>query len=167
MRRDIVLCGTGGQGTVLASKVLARAAMNAGLAVKSAETIGMAQRGGSVVSHVRVGEGAASPLVGLGRADLLIAFEPAEALRQLPYLREGGALIMACLRDHAPNLTVVDAARAERELGSAKVLNVLLLGAACRTGRLGFTTDQLRQAIHESVRERFVELNDRALDWQG
>ena len=57
--------------------------------------------------------------------------------------------------------------RAERELGSAKVLNVLLLGAACRTGRLGFTTDQLRQAIHESVRERFVELNDRALDWQG
>ena len=91
MKQDILICGVGGQGTVLASRVLAAAAMEAGHPVHSAETIGMAQRGGSVTSHVRVGEDAFSPLIPLGGADLLMAFEPAEAVRNLPYLRPEGA----------------------------------------------------------------------------
>ncbi len=188
MRRDIVLCGTGGQGTVLASRLLATAAMRKGLPVKTAETIGMAQRGGSVLSHVRVGEGVASPLVGSGRADVILAFEPAEAARQLRLLKLGGAVVvsnrpvvpvsavtggpaydfdavMGYLRGAVSNLTVVDADAAARELGSAKVLNVLLLGAAARTGALGFTVDEVRAAVHDVVPERFLALNDRALDY--
>lgn len=188
MRDDIVLCGTGGQGTVLASKLLATAAMQHGLPVKTAETIGMAQRGGSVFSHVRIGEGVSSPLIGRGRADLIIAFEPAEAVRQLGFLRSGGAVvvsnrpvvpvsamtggpaydleaIMAYLRENVANLTVVDAEAAARDLGSAKVLNVLLLGAACRTGAIDLGVEDIRAAVHERVAERFHALNDRALDY--
>ena len=93
MSANVILAGVGGQGAVLASKLLARAAMGRGLSVKTAETIGMAQRGGSVFSHVRMGEGAHSPLIGRGRADSIVAFEPAEAVRQLPFLRPGGMVV--------------------------------------------------------------------------
>ena len=81
MNQDILLCGVGGQGTVLASKLIAAAAMAEGNTVHSAETIGMAQRGGSVISHIRIGDAASSPLIPYGHADILIAFEPAEAYR--------------------------------------------------------------------------------------
>ena len=193
MSTNIVLCGVGGQGTVLASKLIATAAMGRGIPVKTAETIGMAQRGGSVFSHVRVGDGAASPLVGRGTADVIVAFEPAEAVRQLPFLRRGGAVvvsnrpvvpvsamtggpaydleaIMGYLRAQEASgrigdLAVVDADRAARELGSAKCLNVVLLGAAARSGALGLSAEDVRSAIHERVPERFWELNDRALIW--
>ena len=93
MSLNIVLCGVGGQGTVLASKLISAAAMQKGVAVKSAETIGMAQRGGSVFSHIRIGDDAFSPMIAEGEADLIIAFEPAEAVRMLPFLKEGGAVI--------------------------------------------------------------------------
>ena len=193
MSTNIVLCGVGGQGTVLASKLIATAAMGRGIPVKTAETIGMAQRGGSVFSHVRVGDGAASPLVGRGTADVIVAFEPAEAVRQLPFLRRGGAVvvsnrpvvpvsamtggpaydleaIMGYLRAQEASgrigdLAVVDADRAAQELGSAKCLNVVLLGAAVRSGALGLSAEDVRSAIHERVPERFWELNDRALIW--
>ena len=189
MSDSIVLCGVGGQGTILASKLLAAAAMSKGLPVKTAETIGMAQRGGSVFSHVRIGHGVASPLIGRGRADLIIAFEPAEAVRQLPYLREGGtvvvstrpiipvsatiggpaydlAAVMAYLREQVgEKLVVVDADAAAEALGSAKCLNVVLLGAAVRTGVLAPTADDVRSAIAARLPERFHELNYRALDW--
>jgi len=183
---SIVLCGVGGQGTVLASKLLAAAAMDRGMPVKTAETIGMAQRGGSVFSHVRLGDGAASPLIGRGRADLIIAFEPAEAVRQLAYLRLGGTVVvsdraivpasalvggpaydveavMVYLRKEVANLVVVDAAAAAHDLGSAKCLNVVLLGAAVRSGALSLTTDDIAKAIKRLVPERFQELNARAL----
>ena len=186
MSDSIVLCGVGGQGTVLASKLLAGAAMDRGLPVKTAETIGMAQRGGSVFSHVRIGDGAASPLIGRGRADLIIAFEPAEAVRQLPYLRPGGTVVvsdkpivpasalvggpaydvdavMGFLRERVENLVVVDADAAARELGSSKCLNVVLLGAAVRSGVLSLTTDDIARAIKRLVPERFHDLNARAL----
>ena len=189
MSDSIVLCGVGGQGTILASKLLAAAAMSKGLPVKTAETIGMAQRGGSVFSHVRIGDGVASPLIGRGRADLIIAFEPAEAVRQLPYLREGGtvvvstrpiipvsatiggpvydlAAVMAYLREQVgEKLVVVDADAAAEALGSAKCLNVVLLGAAVRTRVLALTADDIRSAIAARLPERFHELNFRALAW--
>lgn len=189
MLNNVILCGVGGQGTVLASKLLAAAAMDRGLPVKTAETIGMAQRGGSVFSHVRIGEGAASPLIGRGRADLIIAFEPAEAVRQLPYLRSGGTVvvsdkpivpvsatvggpaydvdaIMAYLRTSVRDLVVVDAAKAATELGSTKCLNVVLLGAATRSGALSLTPSDVEGAIRRLVRPQFLDLNLRALDWR-
>ena len=189
MSTSIVLCGVGGQGAVLASKLLARAAMGRGLSVKTAETIGMAQRGGSVFSHVRMGEGAHSPLVGRGRADAIVAFEPAEAVRQLSFLRPGGMVvtsdapvvpvsaatggpaydlpaIMSHLRERVgeKNLVVVDAAAAEAELGTAKALNVVLLGAAARAGALGpVTVEDLADAVRAVVSPRFIDLDLRAL----
>lgn len=93
MNKDILLCGVGGQGTVLAAKILAAAAMNAGEKVRSCETIGMAQRGGSVTSHVRIGD-SSSPLIPRAKADILMAFEPAEAVRNLDYLKREGIVIV-------------------------------------------------------------------------
>ena len=94
MKKDIMICGVGGQGTVLASKIIAASAMEEGNTVHSAETIGMAQRGGPVTSHVRIGEDAFSPLIPVGGADLLIAFEPSEAVRNLRYLKKDGFVIV-------------------------------------------------------------------------
>ena len=94
MKKDILICGVGGQGTVLASKIIAAAAMEAGDPVHSAETIGMAQRGGPVTSHVRIGEEAYSPLIPFGSADMILAFEPAEAVRNLRYLKPDGIVIV-------------------------------------------------------------------------
>ena len=189
MSTNVILAGVGGQGAVLASKLLARAAMERGLPVKTAETIGMAQRGGSVFSHVRMGEGAHSPLIGRGRAEAIIAFEPAEAVRQLPFLRSGGMVvtsdapvvpvssatggpaydlpaIMSYLHEHVgeKNLSVVDAAAAADALGTAKALNVVLLGAAARAGALGpVTVDDLAAAVHALVKPAFIDLDLTAL----
>ena len=183
---DIILCGVGGQGTVLASKLLSTAALARGMAVKTAETIGMAQRGGSVTSHVRLGEGGMAPLIGKGRADLMIAFEPAEAVRQLPFLRDGGTAVVATrpvvpasafaggpaydlsgilgyLEKQVERLVLVDVATAAETLGTVKALNVVLLGAAVRTGAIALTVDDLREAIRTRVPERFHELNFKAL----
>ena len=95
---DILLAGVGGQGTVLAAKVLAQAAQSKGWQVRTAETIGMAQRGGNVTSHVRMGSGGEevfSPLITPGTADIVIALEPGEAARALPFLAPGGVLVTA------------------------------------------------------------------------
>ena len=95
---DILLAGVGGQGTVLAAKVLAQAAQSKGWQVRTAETIGMAQRGGNVTSHVRMGsngEAVYSPLITPGTADVVIALEPGEAARALPFLAPGGVLVTA------------------------------------------------------------------------
>ena len=184
--RSIILCGVGGQGTILASKLIAAAAMKRGIPVKTAETIGMAQRGGSVFSHVRLGEGIHSPMIAPGKADLIIGFEPAEAVRHLPFLKEGGAVVasttpilpvsaligessyslepvLGVLKEKVKKLTLLDSEKAARELGSAKVLNVLLLGAAARTGALGLEMEDIRAAMEEKVPSRFLELNERAL----
>lgn len=188
MRDDIILCGVGGQGTILASRLLSSAAMERGVPVKTAETIGMSQRGGSVTSHIRLGDGTSCPLIGKGRADAMIAFEPAEAARQLPFLRKGGTLvvsdrpvvpvsatvggpaydlpaIMAYLREQVEDIVVVDTEAAAAELGSAKCLNVVLLGAAARSGALGLDVDDIRSAIRRIVPERFHDLNFRALEY--
>ncbi|MDR0324210.1 MAG: 2-oxoacid:acceptor oxidoreductase family protein, partial [Treponema sp.] len=95
MTFNCLIAGVGGQGTVLASKLIAAAAMKSGFSVRTTETIGMAQRGGSVVSHVRIGDDIFSPLIPVGRADALVAFEPGEAVRQLPFLKDGGVLIVS------------------------------------------------------------------------
>ncbi len=186
MNKNIVLCGVGGQGTVLASKLIAAAAMKKDIPVMSAETIGMAQRGGSVFSHIRMGEGLYAPMIAKGTADIIIGFEPGEAVRQLPYLREGGQVIVsqraimpvtatlsgtpysdgemtAYLKERIPNLIIVDTERACRKIGSPKVLNLLLLGAAIHSGALGLNEDEIKDAVRERLPERFHELNFQAL----
>ena len=185
MPNNIVLCGVGGQGTVLASKLISAAAMEKGMPVMSAETIGMAQRGGSVFSHLRIGEGVFSPMIPLGGADLIIGFEPGEAVRMLPYLKTDGQMVVSArpvmpvtaalsggydgaamvdfLRGQVKRLVVVDTEAAIAEVGSAKALNIILLGVAARTGAIGVTAAELEQAMLKKVAPRFHELNRRAL----
>ena len=188
MSKSIILCGVGGQGTILASRLIATAAMDRNIPIKTAETIGMAQRGGSVFSHLRLGEGANSPLIGKGEVDLIIGFEPGETVRQLPFLKKGGAVVVSSrpvmpvsamigqssydaeamvdyLKANVEHLTLVDADKAAQELGSAKVLNVVLLGAAIRSGELGLSEEHVEKAIKEKVPARFLELNKKALAW--
>ena len=189
---NIILCGVGGQGTVLASKLTAAASMAKGLHVRSAETIGMAQRGGSVLSYLRIGE-CASPLINNGCADLIIGFEPAETVRVLPYLKEGGIVITSDrammpvtaalqgsdyegskMTDYLKSfeggrigkLVIVDTDDAMRDLGSPKVMNMVLLGAAARGGFLGeVTIDDIKQALVKKVKPQFHQLNFKALEY--
>ncbi len=186
MSKNIIICGVGGQGTVLAAKVLSQAAIANGERVLSAETIGMAQRGGSVVSHVRIGGDVFSPLVPQGQADVLIAFEAAEAVRNITYLKQGGTVIVnkkvvqpvtaslsgkafdekemvAYLEKVAAKVVAVDTDEACKELGSSKVVNMVLLGAASRSGII--PVEELKTAIKQLVKPDFYELNVRAVDW--
>lgn len=187
MQKNIILTGVGGQGTVLASKLIAAASLAKGYEVMSAETIGMAQKGGSVFSHLRVGEGLYSPMIRQGTADLLLAFEPAEAVRMLPYLKESGVLVVSShpvmpvtaalagtdytgremveyLRREVREMHVLDGAAAAQEVGSPKALNVIMLGAALASGALDFLTEEdVRAAIRKKVKPQFVEMNEKAL----
>lgn len=181
-----ILAGVGGQGTVLASKLIAQCAMNKGMAAHTAETIGMAQRGGSVVSHVAMGEGAHSPITPLGSAQVLIGFEPAEAVRALGYLQPGGTVVVSrkavqpvtvslgagayegetmldYLRRQPVRLIEVDADPICAQVGSAKVLNVSLLGAAAQSRALGISVEEVERAVRQMVPARFVEMNLTAL----
>lgn len=188
---NIMITGVGGQGTVLAAKLLAQAAEARNWRVRTAETIGMAQRGGSVVSHVRLANQGEScidaPLIARGEADLIIAFEPAEAVRCLGYLRPGGALVSATssvqpvtaalsreaysaepfldyLKQAVPGCLLVDDVALIEQIGSPKALNVALLASAIAISDLGITVEELRDAMHASVRSQFIALNDRAID---
>lgn len=188
MINNILLCGVGGQGTVLTSKLIAASAMEKGFSVMSAETIGMAQKGGSVFSFLRIAqdEEICTPMFGTGEADIIIAFEPAEAVRMLPYLKKDGTAIVnsrpvmpvtAALKasdyngremldylgKQVASLTVVDGESICRELGSPRVLNMVLLGVAVKTGVLPFTTDDAVEAMKRSVKPQFIELNEKAL----
>ena len=190
MRKNIILCGVGGQGTVLASRLISSAAMAKQIPVLSAETIGMAQRGGCVFSHLRMGEGLYSPMIARGEADLIIAFEPGEAVRLLPYLKPDGQMIVSSrpvmpvtaalsdtgyraedmleyLAERVNGLVVVDAEKALREVGSPKVLNLILLGAAQRAGALGLEAEDLKEAVRRLIPEKFHELNFKALDYEA
>lgn len=195
--RNVLLTGVGGQGTVLAAKVLAQAAQAKGWQVRTAETIGMAQRGGSVVSHVRMGdngEEVIAPLVAKGTADMIIAFEPAEAARVLPYLAPDGVMVSATTSiqpitaalSSEPYLAKATVASLEKRLnvragvparfvlvddeavlsqvGNRKALNTVLLAFALKTGHLPLSLEDLRGAIRACVKPRFVELNLAAID---
>lgn len=186
MRKNIVLCGVGGQGTVLTSKLIASAAMKKQIPVMSAETIGMAQKGGSVFSFLRLGEDLYCPMFGKGSADLIIAFEPSEAVRMLPYLKQDGTVIVNShpiqpvtatlsggaydvnemldyLKRHTKKLVTLDGNRACEEIGSPKVLNMVLLGAVLQENVLPITLEEIEDAMLKTVKPRFHELNSKAL----
>lgn len=181
---NFILAGVGGQGTILASDLLAQVGMDAGYDVKQAEVHGMAQRGGSVSSHVRWGRVVYSPLIAAGEADILVAFEQIEALRYLHFLRPGGAAVvnqqaiapitvsagpalypsMDALRGELAQATqrvywapALDIARA---LGNDKVTNVVLLGAL--SALLDVPERVWLKAIESRVPARFLQFNQQA-----
>ncbi|MDD2554027.1 MAG: indolepyruvate oxidoreductase subunit beta [Desulfotomaculaceae bacterium] len=183
---NCILAGVGGQGTVLASKIIAEAAMTKGWQVRTAETIGMAQRGGCVVSHVRIGDKINSPLLPLKSADIIVGFEPAEAVRCLAYLRENGIVVvnqkgikpvtaslsdsdydgrqmLTYLRNQIKNLVVVNGESICAACGSSRVLNMALLGAAVSTGALGISYTELEKAVRKLLPAKLIDLNILAL----
>lgn len=181
---NIVLAGVGGQGILLASEVIARAAMAAGHDVKTNEVHGMAQRGGSVVAQIRYGKTVHSPLVELGTAHVLGSLERIESLRCADYLAPNGLAVIstqivipitvssgqaayptdaeARIRQSFPRLVYLDAAAIASEVGNVKCSNLVLVGALSQG--LTLPREAWEQAIRQAVKPRFVEINLRAFE---
>ncbi len=181
--KNILLAGVGGQGIILASKILSIGLINAGYDVKMSEVHGMAQRGGSVTTQVRYGDKVYSPIIGKGQADVLVSFETMETVRYLDYLKKDGkvvineyeipsATVLAGLADYPTgvidtiktqaNTTVFKAAEIAESLGNPKTMNVVLVGALIKA--LGLEKLDWETVIKETVKEKFVEINLKALE---
>jgi len=185
----VVIAGVGGQGTLLASRLLAEAAINAGMSVKIGETYGMAQRGGPVMGHVQIGGEASNPQIRKGEAEALLGFEPAEAVRRgVTYLKEGGlALVnthvtapvevisgmvpypdvgemMALLGKVTPSVKAFDATAVAEEAGDPVTTNIVMLGALTVSGVLPYTEAVMIDTIKAGLRPQFIELNMRAFE---
>jgi indolepyruvate ferredoxin oxidoreductase, beta subunit len=181
--KNILFVGVGGQGTILASKLLSEGLMKQGLDVKMSEVHGMAQRGGSVTTQVRYGEKVYSPLIEKGKADVIVAFEKSEAARWVPYLKKGGHLVVNDYEIHpvtvligkdkypdninenlkvsVDNTIIVDAAGIAETLGNIKAQNVVLLGALIKALKL--ETLNWDEAIESVVPSKAIDLNKKAL----
>ena len=179
---NIALAGVGGQGTLLASEVISRAAMLAGRDVKKSEVHGMAQRGGSVVSEVRIGEKVYSPLIPAGEIDFLVSFEYLESLRYADGLSASGIALInrqiitpvtvssgqqpwvddldARVERGFPNRRVIDALQMARELGNIRVINMILTGALSRY--LDIDVKVWEQAVAELVPAKHKDVNLKA-----
>lgn len=177
--KNVIFAGVGGQGVILAGKILMEVAMNAGYDVKESEVHGMAQRGGSVDCHVRYGEKVHSPLIERGTADYVVSFELLEIMRKLDFLSPGGKAIINMLQiDPAPvqaglavypgdlgnwlrgnvkDAVIVDADPVLSEVKSKRALNIVMLGILSHF--LEFSLDQWTAAIKEMVKEKFVDMN--------
>lgn len=178
---NIMVVGVGGQGTLLTSRIIGKAALAAGYDVKLSEVHGMAQRGGSVVTFVRFGERVYEPIVEEGEADLLISFERLEALRYAHYLKPNGVIVVndaridpmtvvigaktypegileGLSREH--KLCSIDGAGIARELGNSKVLNSVVLGMAAR--HIGFDEEQWISVLRDTVPPKTVDINTAA-----
>lgn len=185
MLKSILIAGVGGQGTLLASKIISVAAQHAGLFVRTSETIGMAQRGGSVSSHVRIGAQNVSPVVPLCHADILLGFELAEAARMVPRLKDNARGVvnldqivptnvalkqgqyladeyLALLRRKLPHGCFLSATPPALAAGDVRTLNIVMLGAACGAQLLPFEESAIRQAMKECIRPKLLEMNERA-----
>ncbi len=187
MNLDILISGVGGQGSVLASRALALAAMEQGLAVRTSEVIGMAQREGSVVSHVRIGEELYGAIIPDRRADFLLGLELAETARALNKLKPGGTVLAGTttivpatvqlglstydreaitnyIKKQAGKVFFLDLEELSRRAGHARTGNVVILGALSTLPGLPFGPDQMLQAILRFVPGQFLELNRRAFE---
>lgn len=179
--KNILLVGVGGQGTILVSKILSTGLMEAGYDVKMSEVHGMAQRGGSVSTQVRYGSEVFSPIIGIGEADILVSFEKMETLRWLDFLKPDGVVVINDYKiPSAPILMgkvdypegiielieskaktkVINAGEIAEELGSTKVMNVVLLGALIKSMML--TDINWEEVIKGQVKEQFAEINVKA-----
>ncbi len=182
--RNIMIVGVGGQGSLLASRILGNAVLLAGYDVKVSEVHGMSQRGGSVVTYVKYGDKVASPVICRGEADIIMSFELLEAARWLPYLKKDGVIVtntqqinpMPVITGAAvypenlvekiaatgAKIIAADALAIAREAGSEKAVNVALIGLMANA--LGFDHDTIREAVKMSVPEKFLEMNLKAFE---
>ena len=181
--KNIMIVGVGGQGTLLASRILGNAVISEGYDVKVSEVHGMSQRGGSVVTYVKYGDKGFSPIIDRGEADIILAFEKLEAARALPYLKEGGTVILND-REIAPmpvitgaaeypdglvadiaakaKVIAIDALSLSLEAGSAKAVNVVLIGVLARSSDI--SKEVWIQTIKDTVPAKFLDLNLKAFE---
>lgn len=180
---NIMIVGVGGQGTLLASRILGKVAIKEGYDVKVSEVHGMSQRGGSVVTYVKYGDKVYSPIIDRGEADLILAFEMLEAMRAMPYLRKGGKMI-ANTQQMNPmpvitgameypndiqkkleakiNLQAVDALSLAEKAGNIKAVNVVLIGLLAKS--MDVDKQVWMDTIKETVPEKFLDINLKAFE---
>jgi indolepyruvate ferredoxin oxidoreductase beta subunit len=188
MSINVIVAGVGGQGSILASHIIAEAAIASGkdnsTNVRVGETFGAAMRGGAVASHVRIGDDVYGPLVGRGQADMILALEPLEGLRiGVEYLGRGGVAILnsekfppvdvkigaakypdleeikEALFTLGGKVTVLDATKLALQAGTAKAMNVVMLGATAASGVLPFEEDVMLEAVKNRVPRKFLDIN--------
>ena len=184
---NIMIVGVGGQGSLLASKLLGKLFVNEGYDVKVSEVHGMSQRGGSVVTYVRAADTVYSPIIDKGEADFIISFEKLEAARYAAYLKKGGKIIVNSQEiDPMPVITgaaeyphnalenliskgvdidCIDALELALKAGSSKAVNIVLIGRLSK--HLNISQDKWLTAIEESVKDKFVEINKKAFKLGG
>lgn len=188
VRCDIIVAGVGGQGVILVAEILGNAAMKEGLEAMVSEIHGMAQRGGSVISHIRMGRKVYSPTITEASSDIILGFEPIETLRSLRFANEQTRIIMnskptipisvatgaykypvlheivkRCER-LTEYIAVIDAFKIAQDTGSLLTVNMVLLGALAKTGLLPVREETLVQAIVEQVPEKLTSLNLKAFE---
>ncbi|RKX23281.1 MAG: indolepyruvate oxidoreductase subunit beta [Candidatus Zixiibacteriota bacterium] len=184
-RYSILIVGVGGQGVLLASEIISEVAMLAGLDVKKSEVHGMSQRGGVVSSHVKIDKKVYSPTIEYGQADVLIAFEQAEGLRALDWIKKDGVAIVSTtalipaivtssktfeypdnsigqMKQKTNNVIAVEADKIAAELGNTRLVNTILLGVLSTYAP--FDTSLWLEAIKSRVKERFIEINLKAFE---
>lgn len=181
---SIMIAGVGGQGTLLTSRVLGAAAVKAGYDVKVSEVHGMAQRGGSVITYVKIGSSINSPVIEKGEADILLCFEKLEALRWMDYAKKDGTIIVNAQRidpmpviigkEKYPNdilsklelrgsdVYIIDALKSAENLGNIKALNIVMVGFLAQ--KTDIQKEIWYEAIRETVKEKFIDLNLKAFD---
>ena len=183
MTKNIMIVGVGGQGTLLASRILGNAVISEGYDVKVSEVHGMSQRGGSVVTYVKYGKKVYSPIIDKGEADIILAFERLEAIRALPYLKKGGKIILndraiapmpvitgattyptGIVEDLSKNAEVIalDALDLSLQAGSPKAVNVDLIGVLAKS--MDIKKQTFIDTINKTVPQKFLELNLKAFE---
>ena len=182
MEVSIMIVGVGGQGTLLASRILGNLALTLGYDVKVSEVHGMSQRGGSVVTYVKYGDTVHSPIIDPGGADLILAFEELEAYRYLPYLKKGGRIIcnsqnidpmpvitgamqypteiIKKIREKGIDIIPIDASKLAKEAGNNKTVNVALIGLLSKS--MDISEEQWEEAIRQTVPQKALDVNLKA-----
>ena len=180
---NIMIVGVGGQGTLLASRILGNAVISEGYDVKVSEVHGMSQRGGSVITYVKYGEKVFSPIIGRGEADIILAFELLEAYRALPYLKKGGRIVVnAQSIDPMPvitgaakypediarklgekvDITAIDALALAKEAGNSRAVNVVLIGLVAKNTEIPY--ERWIETLKATVPPKFLEANLKAFE---
>ena len=185
---NIIIAGVGGQGVVLMSELIGTAAVRAGLKVRGSEVLGMAQRGGSVFSNIRLGSEVEAPMTADGRCDILVALEPSEGLRNIRYLNSHSSAVLN-IRKVIPstvslgkstypeideikgrllavtvNVIMVDAVELAEKAGNRQATNVVMLGTVFGSGKMPISLELIKEVIKEKVPARAVEANLKAFD---
>jgi indolepyruvate ferredoxin oxidoreductase beta subunit len=187
-KQDILMVGVGGQGTILASDILGEAALAVGLDVKKTDTLGMAQRGGSVTSHLRIGKKVWSPLISPGEADILLAFEKLEAARWASYIKPDGMVIINNLaipplsislgtqrypddhevtgsfRQQTSRVHLIDGTKQAEKLGDVRTLNIFMLGFMSNFLSIKIDGATWKRVITKQLPEKILEINLRAYE---